>query len=63
VVRIAVDSISGFVTGVKNQVKCFWIVTPYSVAVGYHVASMFTLKREAAWTSEMQFVVFTYEVN
>jgi hypothetical protein len=33
----------------KIQVEVFWVVTPYSVAIEYQC---FTLKMEAAWTSE-----------
>jgi hypothetical protein len=34
------------------QVGVFWVVTLDSVVVGTHSASIFTLRIEAAWTSE-----------
>jgi len=41
---------------VKIQVEVFWVVMPCNVVVGYHCfrVSHFTLKMEAAWSSEMQ---------
>jgi hypothetical protein len=34
------------------QIQVFWVVTPCSVVLGCHAASIFTLKMEATWTSE-----------
>jgi hypothetical protein len=42
-------------TAVKIQFEVFWVVTPCSVVIGYH------LQMEAAWTSET--LVFYHNIT
>jgi len=35
-----------------KEAEVFWVVMPCSAVLGYHAASIVTLKVEAAWTSE-----------
>jgi hypothetical protein len=45
----------------KINVAVSWVLTPCSDVVEYHAASIFTLKMEAAWSSET--LVYYYNVT